>query len=130
VARTANLVCLRISCACQAQRAVADRLSCLDAVFLDAPHVMRGTDAKHVEDPLAVTRTFPDTNDPEQMLRAWYTADDKSRYRGIERTIPYLRDFLAHEKPFNVRETSGTRPLALAPPLLAICARAWPRCLD
>ncbi|KAH7097943.1 FSH1-domain-containing protein [Auriculariales sp. MPI-PUGE-AT-0066] len=70
-------------------------------VFLDAPHILRGANSKHYEDPLAVMEVFSDESDPDQMLRAWYSADEKKRFRGIERTLPYLRDYLAHEKPFN-----------------------------
>lgn len=67
---------------------------------------MRGANAKHHWDPLAVTTAFLDTSDPENVLRAWFTADENLKYRGSERTITYLRDFLAREKPFNVRFVS------------------------
>ncbi|KAH7097779.1 FSH1-domain-containing protein [Auriculariales sp. MPI-PUGE-AT-0066] len=69
-------------------------------VFLDALHVLRGPDSKHC-DPLRVKAVVSDETNPDYLLRAWYSADENKRYRGIERTLSYLRDYLAFGKPFH-----------------------------
>lgn len=50
-----------------------------------------------------VMETQPEPTDPELIPRAWWRSDDAgTKYRGLEETLLYLRDYLVKEK-FDVR---------------------------